>query len=106
MIERTFDQRVHRLVHDYGRFQKKDLAHAFKKIEKRLGGQHLKAALEAIEVSDGAEACAIALSYYDKAYDRSTIDNGFTLATSISTIQMTDHQIAKKLILTAEKNGL
>ena len=106
VIERTFDQRVHRLVDDYGRFQKKDLAHAFKKIEKRLGGQHLKAALEAIEVGDGAEACAIALSYYDKAYDRSTIDNGFTLATSISTIQMTHHQIAQKLILTAEKNGL
>jgi hypothetical protein len=28
------------------------------------------------------------------------------LATSISTLQMTDQQIAQKLILTAEKNGL
>jgi len=106
VVERTFDQRIHRLVNDYGQFQKKELIHAFKKIEKRLGGQHLKAALEAIKVGDGEEACAIALGYYDKAYERSTIDNGFTLATSISTLKMTDQQIAQKLILTAKKNGL
>ena len=106
VIERTFEQRIDRLVDDYGQFQKRDLINAFKKLEKRLGMHHLKAALGAIEVGDGAIACRIALSYYDKAYTRSTIENGFTFATSISTLQMTDKKIAKKLILTAEKNGL
>ena len=106
VIERTLKQRIKRLVNDYGRFRKKDLMNAFKKIEKRLGGQNLKAALEAIEVGDTKRACTIALSYYDKAYSRSTMSNGFTMATPINTVKMTDKQVAQKLILIATKNGL
>ena len=106
VVERTSKQRINRLVNDYGQFRKKDLINAFKKIEKRLGGQHLKAALEAIEVGDAERACTIALSYYDKAYSRSTMNNGFTMATSINTAKMTDKQVAQKLILIATKNGL
>ena len=106
IIERTLEQRVNRLIYDYGQFQKIDLINAFKKLEKRLGKHHLEAALKAIHAGDRVSACTIALSYYDKAYTRSTIDNGFTLATLIPTIQMTDKKIAQNLIFTAEKNGL
>ncbi|HRI60358.1 MAG TPA: tRNA 2-selenouridine synthase, partial [Saprospiraceae bacterium] len=35
---------------------------------KKLGGQHLKAALEALEQDDFATAAEIALRYYDKTY--------------------------------------
>ena len=105
-IRRTVKERIDRLVNDYGEFRKRDLVYAFKKIEKRLGGQHLKAALEAIEVGDAAKACVIALGYYDKAYSRSTMNNGFTRAISIEATKMTDKQVAQKLILIAIKNGL
>ena len=106
VIERPLKHRINRLVNDYGQFRKRDLINAFKKIEQRLGGQHLKAALEAIEVGDAERACTIALSYYDKAYSRSTMNNGFTVSTSINTAKMTDRQVAQKLILIATKNGL
>lgn len=41
---------------------------AFTRIRKKLGGQHLKTALTALEHGDLATAAGIALVYYDKAY--------------------------------------
>ena len=60
--------RIRRLVDDYARFSRAELAAAFDKIKKRLGGQHLQAALAALDGGDYAAAAAIALRYYDKAY--------------------------------------
>ena len=45
-----------------------ELIEAFVRIKKRIGGQHLKRAVAAIEDKDYATAAAIALRYYDKAY--------------------------------------
>ena len=60
--------RINRLVSEYGCFSKDLLAESIKKIEKRLGYDQAKAALEALN-SDNFEAVAdIALRYYDKAY--------------------------------------
>ncbi|HMQ64252.1 MAG TPA: tRNA 2-selenouridine(34) synthase MnmH [Flavilitoribacter sp.] len=60
--------RVERLVREYGAFPKEDLAESFVKISKRIGGQHVKAALEAISRDDLSTAAHIALQYYDKTY--------------------------------------
>lgn len=60
--------RVERLVADYARYPKQGLIDSFEKISKRLGGQHLKAALEALENDDFSTAAGIALQYYDKTY--------------------------------------
>ncbi len=68
-LEIPLERRVRRLVDDYARFSRAELAASFEKIEKRLGGQHLKAALEALDRDDFAGAAAIALRYYDKAYN-------------------------------------
>ena len=60
--------RIKRLVNEYGCFPKDLLAESVKKIEKRLGYDHAKAALEAL-ANDNFEAVAdITLRYYDKAY--------------------------------------
>jgi len=62
--------RVERLVEIYGAFPKKELAEATVRIERRLGPQHAKRALEALEQDDLHTVAAIALNYYDKAYAR------------------------------------
>lgn len=60
--------RIENLLADYTLTDKADLEKAFLKIGKKLGGQHLKAALEALDRDDFAEAARIALRYYDKTY--------------------------------------
>jgi tRNA 2-selenouridine synthase len=62
------EERADRLVVDYGRYPKEQLAEATKRIEKRLGPQHCKAALEALEAGDLRTVALITLRYYDKAY--------------------------------------
>jgi len=72
MIDLVIPQkvRVNRLVREYADFPKEELEGAFERIQKRLGGQNLKAAREAIKSGDFFEAASIALYYYDKAYER------------------------------------
>ena len=60
--------RLDSLVHLYGAFESKQLAVSFEKIGKRLGGQRLQAALEALDAGDLTGAAGVALHYYDKAY--------------------------------------
>lgn len=67
-IDVPFEQRVERLVKEYGIFSKAELEETLKKIGKRLGGQHLKTALEALEEGDLRKVAEISLIYYDKAY--------------------------------------
>jgi tRNA 2-selenouridine synthase len=68
MLEQPMAWRINHLVEHYARYPKSALAEAFTRIKKRLGGQHLKAALQALDVDDFATAAEIALVYYDKAY--------------------------------------
>ena len=63
------DQRIERLMNDYGKFSKEELSYCILKIEKRLGPQHAKHALEELEKGNRKKVADIALSYYDKAYD-------------------------------------
>lgn len=65
------DYRVQRLVDDYAQYPKTDLIAVFEGIKKRLGGQRLQSAVQALEQNDYASAARTALEYYDKAYLRS-----------------------------------
>ncbi len=67
-IELPFERRLDFLVESYGACNYEELAQAFQKIKKRLGGQHLKAAIEALSNNDLKTAAGIALKYYDKSY--------------------------------------
>jgi tRNA 2-selenouridine synthase len=60
--------RVTNLVKGYGEANKELLVSAFKRIQKKLGGQHLISALQALDENDLETAAVIALRYYDKAY--------------------------------------
>lgn len=67
-IDISKDIRIKRLVKIYAHYNNDLLESAIQKIRKRLGGQNLKAALEAIRVKDYQTAASISLNYYDKAY--------------------------------------
>lgn len=64
-------QRVANLVALYAAYPKDQLAEAFQRIAKRLGGLRVRQALEALDAGDYAQAATIALDYYDKAYRHS-----------------------------------
>lgn len=61
-------QRIQRLERDYASFHPDILAESILKIEKRLGGQHAKAALTALYQNDISAAIEIVLQFYDKTY--------------------------------------
>jgi tRNA 2-selenouridine synthase len=67
-LEVDMDTRVPRLVHEYASLPKEELAAAFKRIRKRMGGQRVKEALENLQINDFEGAARVALEYYDKSY--------------------------------------
>ena len=67
-LQIDFQIRLDYLVEQYGHVSGDLLGEAFKRITKRLGGQNVKEALEALEMGNVKKAAAIALHYYDKAY--------------------------------------
>jgi tRNA 2-selenouridine synthase len=60
--------RIERLVSEYAQFSFEELKSATDRILSRLGGQHHKAALEALQNGNFSMGTNIALTYYDKAY--------------------------------------
>ena len=60
--------RIERLVKEYAFCEPQLLIDATERIKKRLGGQHHKAALDALAVQDYAAVADMMLTYYDKAY--------------------------------------
>ncbi len=62
------EERIEYLTKEYGKFSKEELIGSIEKIIKRVGPQHAKAAIEAIQKGDLKKACEICLVYYDKSY--------------------------------------
>jgi tRNA 2-selenouridine synthase len=70
VVEMSTERRVRQLVAAYAEAPMEELEASLMKIQKRLGGQHVKAAQEALAKKDFVSAASIALKYYDSAYDR------------------------------------
>jgi tRNA 2-selenouridine synthase len=60
--------RVNRLVKDYGSNNRDELKSCILKIERKLGGQNVKIAIEHLESGDLASVARLLLYYYDKSY--------------------------------------
>lgn len=73
VIDATFEQRLERLVRDYGNYPTQNLIASIQKIEKRLGFDKCKLALEACENNNIKTAAEICLLYYDKAYNNQLV---------------------------------
>lgn len=99
------ESRIKRLVEMYAK-KKEELIASFQKIERKLGGQHLKSAIKALDRGDFESATEIALVYYDKAYQYG-LDN--SRACSVINLDLAGLSIvdqAQKLIETADLNPL
>lgn len=68
VIDAPDNERIDRLVRDYGQFPTEQLEAALLKIAKRLGGQNYKAAQEALHEQSLHIVAEISLKYYDKTY--------------------------------------
>ena len=60
--------RIERLVEEYAQFDNELLENAIARIEKRMGGQHVKEAIAALKQNDFEKVADLTLVYYDKAY--------------------------------------
>ncbi|MEN6619559.1 MAG: tRNA 2-selenouridine(34) synthase MnmH [Rikenellaceae bacterium] len=67
-VDTPYDIRLSRLMRDYAYFDIEGLAGSIKRIEKRLGYDKCKIALEACLSGDRETAARICLNYYDVAY--------------------------------------
>ncbi len=105
-LDVPLEERVRYLVGIYGAFPKQGLEEAFRRIESRLGGQHLKAALDALNCDDFATAAGIALRYYDKSYSFATGKGNFDPVLVLPVQLLDPYQIANQLIILADENGL
>lgn len=63
------EQRISRLVKEYGSFDADKLKSRVERIKKRLGGKATNDAIEALECGKLETVADITLTYYDKAYD-------------------------------------
>lgn len=96
-IEIPDEARIQNLLADYTSTDTADLKAAFLKIDKKLGGQNLKAALEALDCSDFATAARIALRYYDKTYQHCLESNPSPFVRHLKFDQGNPEKIAKYL---------
>ncbi|MGD8427814.1 MAG: tRNA 2-selenouridine(34) synthase MnmH [Balneolaceae bacterium] len=68
-LEVPREERVERLVKDYGKYPISQLKESVLKIKKRLGGLRTQQAIEALEKGNLSKVAEFVLHYYDKAYD-------------------------------------
>jgi tRNA 2-selenouridine synthase len=69
-LDIPFEERLTHIVEGYGALDREKLASAIQRIGKRLGGQHVKAAMAFLEEEDIRSCFAILLAYYDKHYSK------------------------------------
>ena len=77
--------RLNELVKTYSIFEKQDLKNAVMRINKRLGPQRTKIAIESIDKKDWKSVCKSVLEYYDKCYEHEKIG-----IKNIKTLDLTD----------------
>lgn len=69
------EMRARHLVNDYAKFSADELKGCVLKIQKKLGGERTREALDSIENGDFYQTAMITLHYYDKAYMHSLEKN-------------------------------
>jgi len=67
-IQRSMNFRLQHLLNSYGMEDQEGLRLSFLKIERKMGPQHCRQALDFLEQGDLKSAAALALVYYDRTY--------------------------------------
>lgn len=98
VLDIPFAERLNHLVTIYGGYDVNEIKEAFERINRKLGGQNVKAALELIEIGDLYSAATIALNYYDKAYLYGLENKDTKNISYFNFNRLNSKQIAKKLL--------
>lgn len=96
-VDKPFDQRADALCRLYGKASSADLISAFERITRRLGGQHVKAAVKYLDEGNLKAACEIALRYYDKSYSHSLRIRETQPIFSLDVSDLNEHDTAEAL---------
>ena len=94
LLYSPLDDRVRRLVEEYGVFGTNALNESLQKIGKRLGGLSLRDALAALDAGNLALVAEISLKYYDKAYHFSREKRNRTVVQTLETSGMAASEVA------------
>jgi len=97
-VDLPLEKRVEYLVKAYGKYSKEELIESIEKIRKRVGFQHSKAAIEAINNGDLKKACEISLVYYDKSYDHGVAKRNSETIHKKAFAELKPAEIAKAII--------
>ena len=98
-ITRPRSERIAILVDVYGTADRQALIAATERIQKRLGGQQTKRAIDLIRIGQLAEALEIVLDYYDKTYSYDLQRRGV----SVYPIDATGRSVAEMAALLLDK---
>lgn len=105
MISKSRKQRTTELCEMYGQAPRQELIDAFERITRRMGGQHVKAAIEHLENDDLESACVIALDYYDRAYSHGQKKRNTTPAFSLDITGLAEEEIVHALTTWKNQNS-
>ena len=105
-VQMPFELRTERLINDYAKYPQDEIEAALLKIERRIGGQHVKAALEAYRSGDIHAATGIALKYYDKTYEHATSMGHFSQVFPFEVETADAREIALRILNFANENAL
>lgn len=98
--------RTAHIAAEYGGFDTEDLAEAFKRIERRMGGDANTKALDAIRSGHIQEAVSLALDYYDKTYSHSLSKFREEAAARLDVEKDCSRETATKLLDLSHQKGL
>lgn len=90
--------RAEYLVKTYDDVTQAEVEIALSKIEKRMGGQNVKAAREAMQVDERMKVVSLLLNYYDKAYQHSLKKKNQAPYKSISHDRVDSVSLAEKIL--------
>jgi tRNA 2-selenouridine synthase len=92
------ENRTKRLIDEYANFEKQVLIDAVVRISKRLGGNHTKNIIQAIESDNFFDAIFLILEYYDKLYTNSMKARDPKKITDVVINELTTEIILDKLL--------
>lgn len=99
-------ERIKRLVKDYAFYDNSQIIEGIRKVQKRLGNQNTREAIEAVESNDYETAVKILLAYYDKAYKYGLSKRDPSKIIAVSLDEDKPHENAKKILNFAKEEVL
>jgi len=99
-VTRPIEQRVSRILEEYGKFPKEILIEKTKSVSRRMGPEVNKVAVELLEQNNMSAWVEMLLAYYDKSYHHSLQKHADTRKLSVEYAEITDENKLLQQLLT------